>query len=474
MTIESLKSFFEPESIAVVGASRDPNKGGSIIVGNLKRWDSKFVERVYPINPGADKVLELKAYPSLREIPDKVDLVVVLTPARTLPTILKDAAEKNVKAVIIESAGFAEVGPQGIALQEEVVKIAKSAGIRIIGPNCTGVINANNNLITTFVEVTDITKGGVSVVAQTGMFAGTLIPEFISQNLGLSKVACFGNKADVDEVDLIEYYAEDPETSVMALYLEGIADGRRLIQVAKEITKKKPIIILKGGRSDAGAKAALSHTASIAGRDEVVEAAFKQIGILQAETLEDLIGFSKALDWLELPQGNRVAIVTASGGGGVLASDQCAQQGLNVVNLSEVTVNKLAEVFPAWMPPSNPIDMWPAISVAKHGLNEVHSLVLQSVIEDSSVDCILFILMALKELEQIDIDMIINMQVNNRKPMVCWLFGDPKIVNKWRYRFEDHRIPVSSSLSVTIGFLKALVTRKKYLDRLELEGNQSS
>jgi len=472
MTIESLKSFFEPESIAVVGASRDPNKGGSIIVGNLKRWDSKFVERVYPINPGADKVLELKAYPSLREIPDKVDLVVVLTPARTLPTILKDAAEKNVKAVIIESAGFAEVGPQGIALQEEVVKIAKSAGIRIIGPNCTGVINANNNLITTFVEVTDITKGGVSIVAQTGMFAGTLIPEFISQNLGLSKVACFGNK--VDEVDLIEYYAEDPETSVMALYLEGIADGRRLIQVAKEITKKKPIIILKGGRSDAGAKAALSHTASIAGRDEVVEAAFKQIGILQAETLEDLIGFSKALDWLELPQGNRVAIVTASGGGGVLASDQCAQQGLNVVNLSEVTVNKLAEVFPAWMPPSNPIDMWPAISVAKHGLNEVHSLVLQSVIEDSSVDCILFILMALKELEQIDIDMIINMQVNNRKPMVCWLFGDPKIVNKWRYRFEDHRIPVSSSLSVTIGFLKALVTRKKYLDRLELEGNQSS
>ncbi|MFX1521582.1 MAG: CoA-binding protein, partial [Promethearchaeota archaeon] len=189
MTIESLKVFFEPESVAVVGASRDPNKGGSIIVGNLKRW-SKSVERVYPINPGADKILELKAYPSLKEIPDEVELVVVLTPAGTLPAIMKDAAEKKAKAVIIESAGFAEVGPQGIALQEEVVRIAKSAGIRIIGPNCTGVINANNNLITTFVEVTDITKGGVSVVAQTGMFAGTLIPEFISQNLGLSKVAC--------------------------------------------------------------------------------------------------------------------------------------------------------------------------------------------------------------------------------------------------------------------------------------------
>ncbi len=467
MTTESLKPFFEPQSVAVVGASRDPSKGGSIIVGNLKRWDSKFVERVYPINPGADKVLDLKAYPSLKEIPDKVDLVVVLTPARTLPTIMKDAAEKNVKAVIIESAGFAEVGPEGIALQEEVVRIAKSAGIRIIGPNCTGIINANNNLITTFVEVSEITKGGVSVVAQTGMFAGTLIPEFISQNLGISKVACFGNKADVDEVDLIEYYAEDPDTQVIALYLEGIADGRRLIQVAKDVTKKKPIIILKGGRSDAGAKAALSHTASIAGRGEVVEAAFKQIGILQAETLEDLIGFSKALDWLELPNGNRVAIFTASGGGGVLSADQCAQQGLNVVSLSPTTVSKLSEVFPEWMPPANPIDIWPAISVAKHGLNEVHGLVLQSVIDDKSVDCILFILMALKELEQIDIDMIINMQVNNRKPMVVWLFGDPRIISKWRDRFEDHRIPVFLTLSESVRALKALYVYKKFKESIK-------
>ncbi len=299
------------------------------------------------------------------------------------------------------------------------------------------------------------------------MFAGTLIPEFISQNLGISKVACFGNKADVDEVELIEYYAEDPNTNVIALYLEGITDGRRLIQVAKEVTKKKPIIILKGGRSDAGAKAALSHTASIAGRDEVVEAAFKQIGILQAETLEDLIGFSKALDWLKLPNGNRVAIVTASGGGGVLSADQCAQQGLNVVNLSEETVNKLSEVFPEWMPPANPIDMWPAISVAKHGLNEVHGLVLQSVIDDKSVDCILFILMALKELEQIDIDMIINMQVDNRKPMVCWLFGDPRIIKKWRHRFEDHRIPCYVTLTESVRALKALYIYKKFKESIK-------
>jgi acyl-CoA synthetase (NDP forming) len=303
---DELKCFFEPESVAVIGASRNPSKYGYSLLKNL--IDLGFNGKIYPVNPNAEEILGLKAYPSVKAINENVDLAIIIVPSFKVPEVMLDCAEKRVKGVVICSSGFREAGEAGKKLEDEVVAIAKKAGIRVVGPNTTGILNATNNFTTSFVPLPRFKRGNVAFIAQTGLFAAAAFWWIISkQPFGVSKIVGLGNKCDVDDAEVLEYLADDEETEVVAIYMEGVKDGRRLFETFKKVSKIKPIVVLKSGRSPAGVKASLSHTGSLAVKDEIFDAVCKQAGVIRVGgDLDELLDVTKAFALQPLPKGIRL------------------------------------------------------------------------------------------------------------------------------------------------------------------------
>ena len=381
---EKLKPFFEPETIAVIGASKSPDKGGYVVVKNLLNYRKG---KVYPINPTVDKILGLKTYPTILDVPDEVDLAAIIIPAGNVPKVLRECAQKKVKAAVILSQGFSEAGEEGKTLQKEVDKIIRESGIRVIGPNSVGLINTSNSLVVSFVPFQEFRKGDVSITSQTGIFCGNMLYWFLSFDwFGLSKSIDLGNKCDVDDAEILEYLGEDSETKIILLHMEGVKDGRRFLEAAKKVSKIKPILCLKGGKTWAGARAVASHTGSIAGLDQIYDAAFKQAGVIRVESLNDFLDFTQAFSFSTIPEGNRVAILSISGGVGAILLDLCVEEGLQPVELSNQTIKKLKEVSPSYVNVSNPVDLWP--SVMSFGARKAYPTILKTVLEDPNVDLI--------------------------------------------------------------------------------------
>ena len=307
-----LHRLFYPDSVAVIGASRNPHKFGHIQVSNLIKMG--FGGRIYPVNPKADEILGLRCYPSILEVPGSVDVAVVSLPAPKVPAVVGECAEKGVKFVVIISSGFGEAGLEGARLQEAVLKAVEGTGTRIVGPNTTGILNPEVGFTTTFVPIyCPVREGPVSFVVQTGLFAGvTLLHILTAENFGVRLVAGIGNKCDVDETDVLDYLAQDGGTKVIAMYIEGVKDGRRFMEVAREVAVEKPILVLKPGRTEVGRRTALSHTGSLTGRDEVFEAACRQCGLIRAYSLEELLDLAKAFATQPIPRGRRVGIASYS------------------------------------------------------------------------------------------------------------------------------------------------------------------
>jgi len=382
----SLRPFFKPESVAVVGASRDPTKPGSVILKNLLNLG--FKGRIVPVNPGADEILGLKAYQRVDLIPGTVDTAIIVTPAPSVPGIMKDCEKKGVKAVIIVSAGFAEESEEGGRLQEEIVNIGKRAGIRIIGPNTTGVLDTETGFTSSFSPFSRMIKGDIAFVAQTGNFGGVVCEHIFSSGLfGISKVVGLGNKCDVDESDILEYLAQDSQTRIIAMYLEGVKDGRRFLEVCRKTTRKKPVLIVKGGKSEIGAKVVASHTASISGEDVVFTAACKQAGVIRISDFDSLVNLLKALSCQPLPKGNRVAVMHFSGACLVLATDSIVEKGLSIAKLSDESLKKIREVTPEWHQITNPIDLIP--SIQRVGAQKAYQAAIDAVVEDDNVDAVI-------------------------------------------------------------------------------------
>ncbi|MCK4483170.1 CoA-binding protein, partial [Candidatus Bathyarchaeota archaeon] len=331
-----------------VGASRNPLKFGHFLLKNL--LDLGFKGKVYPVNPNADKVLGLQAYPRVDLIDDDVELAVIIVPASKVPQIMEDCSKKHVRGVVICSSGFREAGKVGGRLEERIVATARKAGIRVIGPNTTGIVNTSNNFTTSFVPLPKLKRGSVAFVAQTGLFAAAAFWWIVSkQPFGISKIVGLGNKCDVDDAEVLDYLAQDEDTKVIAIYLEGVKDGRKLFEVFKRVAKKKPIIVLKSGRSPAGIKASFSHTGSLAVNDEVFDAACKQAGVIRVDgDLEKLLDITKAFALQPLPKGNKVGVITVTGAGGVMTSDECAKQGLKLADLSDQTLAEIRSNMPSW------------------------------------------------------------------------------------------------------------------------------
>lgn len=345
-----LNAFFNPRGVAVIGASNDPRKLGFEVFKNLRGYRGG---EVYPVNPRREYVQGVRAFKSVLEVPDPVDMAVIVVPKKFVKQALIECGERGVKAVVIITAGFSETGPEGARDEEELVAIARKYGMRIVGPNCVGVMNTRVDLNATFIMPAK--KGSVAFVSQSGALGGAIIYKTVKEKVGFSKFVSVGNMADVDFADLMEYLANDPETTAIALYVEGLKDGKRFMEVARKVTRVKPVIALKGGRSEAGSRAVASHTGSLAGNFRVYEAAFRQAGVIVADTIDEMISMARAFTQ-PLPKGDRVAVLTNAGGAGVLLTDQLESRGLKLASLKDSTRKRLREFLPPIASVRNPVD----------------------------------------------------------------------------------------------------------------------
>jgi len=346
--------FFSPKSIAIIGASEKPGVGKTIFYNIAKHFKGK----IYPVTPSNPTVGGLTAYKNVLDIPDSIDLAVVAAPSKFTPSVMEEVGKKRIKGAIIVSAGFKEVDEAGAKLEREVGEIAKKYGIKVIGPNCLGIMSfsKNNIMNSTFLKITP-RYGNIALVSQSGAICAATVEDAEAQNIGFSKVISMGNKVDMDESDVLELLAEDEDTRVIVMYLEDIRNARRFMEIAKKITaeRKKPVIVLKAGRTAEGAKAAASHTGALGGSDANYEAAFTQSGVIRVDTMGELFDLATAFSKQPLPDGN-IVIVSNAGGPAIISTDACSRYGLEMADISSIR-DEIARVIPAYGSPRNPVDI---------------------------------------------------------------------------------------------------------------------
>lgn len=359
----SLDPLFNPSSLALIGASKDVAKAGGRLLKSL--IDNGFAGRLYPVNPKEPEIMGLRSYPSILAVPGEVDVAILVTPAEMAPDIMAECAARGVKFAIIHSAGFGEMGNEGKERQVRVLEAASQGGVRIVGPNCMGLYSPRARINTI---VTDVflppEEGSAACFGQSGWVTENFILMGHQRGLRFSQVISSGNQIDLSAEDYLEYFGADPQTKVIAAYIEGIKDGRRFLEVAKRVSREKPIIVWKPGASDAGARAVASHTGSLAGSDAIFSAVARQAGLLRVHTLEELIDLALAFSSTCLPKGNRVGLLVESGGGAAAAADACSSLGLEVPTFPEEIRGALRDFLTGTIPPSagfaNPVDLvWP-------------------------------------------------------------------------------------------------------------------
>ncbi len=378
-----LDVFFQPESVALIGATENPGSVGRTVLWNL--ISTPFGGTVYPVNPKRPSVLGIRAYPNIAAVPEKVDLAVITTPAKTIPGIIRECVATGVKAAIVISAGFKELGPEGLALETQVLEEARKGGMRIIGPNCLGLMSPLSGLNATFARGMAL-PGNVGFISQSGALCTAVLDWSLREQVGFSAFVSIGSMADVGWGDLIDYLGQDPRTRSILLYMESIGDARAFLSAAREVALTKPIIVIKPGRSAAAAKAAASHTGSLTGSDEVLEAAFRRSGVLRVNDIADLFDMAEVLAKQPRPAGPRLAIVTNAGGPAVLATDALVMAGAETAEISQSTMEELNKILPAAWSHNNPMD------ILGDAAPERYAKALEIVAKDPNADGMLVIL----------------------------------------------------------------------------------
>ncbi len=358
--IQEMDRLFNPASLAMVGASREAHKSGTLFLKSL--LSCGFKGKLYPVNPTETEVLGLKCYPSVLDIPDEIDLAILAVPARIIPKVMAECSQKRVKFAVVHSAGFSELGPEGKALENEMLAVARQGGVRVIGPNCMGLYSPGAAINTITFRNTSMNEvGPVAFAGQSGWVTENVIEMGYERGLRFSKVVSIGNQSDLTIEDMMEYFACDPQTRVMAFYVEGIKRGREFLEKARQASKKKPVIVWKAGRSEIGARAAASHTGSLAGSGTVIDAALVQGGVIPARNLDEVIDLAAGFACPVLPQGKRVGLLVEAGGGAVAGSDAAETYGLELPVLSPESQRMLVEtlkgIIPPFAGPKNPVDL---------------------------------------------------------------------------------------------------------------------
>jgi acetyl coenzyme A synthetase (ADP forming)-like protein len=415
--LRSIDAIFRPQSIAVIGASRKRYQIGHEIVRNLVLGG--FTGRVYPVNPKANVVHSMHCYPKVSAIRDAVDLAVITVPAPLVLAAAKDCARKGVKALIVITAGFSEVGGEGTKRQEELMKVCRKAGMRVVGPNCMGVVNTDPDFAmnASFAASTP-SAGGAAFLSQSGALGEAILADARQLGLGVSMFASVGNRADVDPSDLLDYWAEDPRCKQVLMYLEAFGDPERFIATARRVSRQKPILVVKSGRSARGAEAAISHTGSLAGSEAAVDSLLNQCGVLRLNSMADLFALASAAQTGKFPKGPRVGIVTNAGGPAILATDACFAQGLEMGDLKPASARKLKRFLPPEASVANPVDL------IASGNAESYDKALDVVLADDSVDMVLAIFVSPVMIDSAEVARVfVKHAEQSDKPLVACLLG---------------------------------------------------
>ena len=473
-----MNAFFDPRSVAVVGASKRINKAGHVIFKNFveNKRRGVFKGELYPVNLHEDSILGFRCYPSVAKIPGELELVVIVVPADHVPSVMEDAAAKAVKAVAIITAGFGEVGNH--ELENQIAGVARKAGIRILGPNCLGVYDSRTGVDMLFLPETKVLvsgdemvatprpmPGNMAIVTQSGAFGVAALDYLAGCQIGVSKFVSFGNKCDVNEAEMLNYLLYDGETKVILLYIEDVRNGREFLETAKKVTKKKPIVVLKCGRTKAGARAAASHTGAIAGSDQIYDAVFVQTGILRAKDMEEFFDTGRALVMQPPAAGMSIGIITDAGGPGIMAVDECELRGLKVKKFSEKTVRKFQRLksegrLPQFATNLNPVD------VTGSATSEMFENAAEILFEDSEINGIILLgLHHTPSLQEDFIDMIGKVASHYSKPIVACDIGETEMALHTRFRFEKLGIPAYSSPEDAARGMNALARYGLYLKK---------
>jgi len=447
--------FFQPGGVAIIGATDSQLKGGFHLVRNAK---AGYQGAIYPVNPKYKEILGIPCYPDIASIPENFDMAVYFIPAKFLPDTIRACAARGARGIIIQSAGFSEVGPEGKKLQEESVALARELGIRLWGPNCMGYLDGHSRNVFSFMysdKWTSLMKpGNVSLIVQSGMLsAGFLLMMMDRGGIGFSKVCSIGNKCDLNETELLEYLINDPNTGVIGCYLESIIDGRKFMELAR--ATDKPVVVLKSGRSGSGAKAAMSHTASLSGSAAVYAGAFRQAGIIQVYDMHELMdmvrGFSKTDTYTP---GGSTAVMTFSGGAGIVTADLLEDRGIRLADLSPETMAALKELFPPWMDPSHPVDLWPAVE--QNGAARVYVGAAEALMKDPAVDSLVLETFAWEFGKTDFLATIGELKKQYGKPVAVWQVGRSPLNEQFRNAWEDAGLPVFEEISRCAAFLDAV------------------
>jgi len=432
----TFEKFFSPSSVAIIGASHTKGKIGYAIAENFVR--ESFKGRVYAVNPDTTPILGLPTYKSVLNIPDKIDLGIIVVPAVFVAKVLKECVKKKIPLVIIISGGFSEIGEKGKKLEEGLKKVLKKSKTRVIGPNCVGVYDSATKVDTLFLPIDRLKRpkqGNIAFVSQSGAVGSTILDWLAVEGVGISKFVSYGNAIDVNEAQLVNFLAHDENTKVIAVYLEGIkSDGKQFMKIAKQVSKKKPIVVLKAGKTAKGEQAVASHTGSLAGSERIFAAVFKQTGLVEAQNWEELVDFAKAFSMQPLPKGGKLAIVTDGGGFGVLAADETERMNLELPEPSASMVKNLKNKLPTYVSLHNPFD------ITGDATTERYQLVLEEILKKEFDGVIVIALMQVPTLDNKIINTIVSMKKFG-KPILCCMIGS-EFTERVEKMLENNEIPV--------------------------------
>ena len=451
-----LDTFFNPSSVAIIGASHTPGKVGYEILQNFVR--NEYPGKIFPINPDTAPILGKEVYSSILDIKDQIDLAIVAIPANVVPKVLRECVKKKIESVIVVSGGFSETGAAGKKLEDELKKIIQKSKTRLLGPNCIGTLDAHTKLDTLFLSQSRMKRpsaGNIAFISQSGAVGSTILDWLSDEKFGISKFISYGNSSDLNEADFLEYLGKDETTKVIVMYMEGIkSEGKKFVDVLKKTVETKPVIILKAGKTEMGTKAVASHTGSLAGSARIYSAVFNQTNAIEASDWEELFDFAKVFSTQPFPKGNKVAVITDGGGFGVLATDECVRQGLELPEPTKDMIKLFKKIFPPHVILHNPIDL------TGDATEERYKIAIEACLKSKNYDGVIAItLFQVPTIKEQIVDILTDMK-KYKKPFICCAVGS-RFTKKIVEKLENNGIPVFLTPERAVKSFAALVRYSK-------------
>jgi len=455
--------FFEPKSVVIIGASATPHKPGNDVIRNILA--NEYTGKLYLVNPNITEIMGIKVYSSVQDLPEMVDLGIVIVPASANPQAIRECAAKGIQAIVLAAGGFSEVDDEGKRLQKELIQVIQETGVRVLGPNTSGHISTPANFTSSFFPLGKIPKGKMSYIAQTGNFA-THTMRYITtgEYFGVARVIGLGNKVDIDESEALEYLANDRATAAIFIYLESIKRPRNFLQIAQQVTQQKPVFLLKGGSTVEGSEAALTHTAAIASNDGIIDGLLRQAGIMRLYKYSHLFQVAKGLSFMPLPKGNRVSFLAPSGAMLVCLTDYCLSLGLNVPEFTEPTRKFLQDISPPIIRIRNPVDIWFAAGL--HSVEYAYHEGMRAALKDPNIDAVVSVLLLTDDTGVPNLQFIVDLASEfPDKPIYISFTGEKKHMDDGKAFLEPRGIPTFPLIEQPFEILSILNKCRKLMER---------